>query len=241
MKKRVFIPISLIVLALFIWGMVKFGPDFNPDEVPVQEVVVQEEEAPLPVLRVYTDESDSYSIEAHYPETAEPEVVAYIDDSIASFKIGSVSGEATASDKSDLTINYSIEESRLAITYIITSYIYTGGAHGYEDTRTFTYSILTGERITLDMLFEKDGYIPALSALVQNKLKARFGSEADMSMIEAGAGQMKENFERFYLTDTSIVFIFPPYAVAPYSEGTIKLEVSIDALGGLVSEEFFSS
>ena len=241
MKKRVFIPIFVIVLGLFVWGMVKFGPDFNTDEVPVQQVVVLEEEAPTPVVRVYTDESDSYSIEAHYPETTQREVIGYIDDSIASFKIESVGGEATASDKSDLTINYSIEESRLATTYIITSYIYTGGAHGYEDTRTFTYYIETGERITLDMLFEKEGYIPALSALVQNKLKARFGSEADMSMIEAGAGQMKENFERFYLTDTSIIFIFPPYSVASYSEGTIKLEVSLSTLGGLVSEEFFTS
>ncbi len=240
MKKRLLLPIFLLVVIAFIWGLVELGPDFSRPDVSDFSNSTEDTKDEIPVApRVYSEETEDYSIEVHYPEGEDPTVVAYMDSAVTSFKMNAGVGGIEQNYKSDLTINYEIQESKNIKTYIVTTYIYTGGAHGFEDIRTFSYDT-NGNTITLDMLFSKDGYVPALSEVVKNKLENLLGDKSDIDTIESGAGQTKENFEKFYTTDNSIFFIFPPYAVAPYSIGLVKVEVPISTLGGMIDIKYFS-
>ncbi len=239
MKKSVLLPIFVIILILFIFGLIKFGPDFTvykDEPLDTTEDTVTEN-----VPKSFFEEGDTYSIKADYPNIQDRDIDIYIDDAIASFKvlvapvpIGLSSGEYV------LDINYSIMESAKTETYVIKNYTYTGGAHGFEDTKTFSYKKDGQEKIVLDDLFKKDGYIPALSQVVKDSIVDLLGEDANIDMIESGTSQSIENFERFYLKDDSIVFIFPPYAVAPYSEGTIEVDIPVSTLGGMVDLDYFS-
>lgn len=240
MKNKIFLPIFFILfLGLFIFGLVEFGPDLTDNSTPVIENT--EEQMGETVPKVFLEDGETYSIKANYPETDSQDITIYIDDAIAAFKVlvapvsvGLSSGEYI------LDINYSVIESAKINTYIVKNYTYTGGAHGFEDTKTFSYKKDDNKTVTLDDLFKKDGYIPALSEVVKDAVLDLLGEDASIDMVEAGTSQAIENFERFYVTDDSIVFIFPPYAVAPYSEGTVEVSISVNTLGGMIDLDYFS-
>lgn len=239
MKKISLFTIFILILVLFTLGLIKFGPDFTgpKNEFVDNTLAPVEESTPKSLF----EQGETYSIKVDYPDIQDRDVSIYIDDAVASFKVlvapvpvGLSSGEYV------LDINYSVMESTKTETYIIKNYTYTGGAHGFEDTKTFSYLKDTEERITLDDLFKKDGYIPALSQVVKDAVLDLLGEDANVDMVETGTSQAIENFERFYLKDNSIVFIFPPYAVAPYSEGTVMVEIPVSTLGGMVDLDYFS-
>lgn len=115
---------------------------------------------------------------------------------------------------------------------------YTGGAHGYQDLKTFNYNLKNNEGVTLAGLFnEKQDYLETVSAFAISDLTRQIKEitgepeselEASIMMIKSGAGPKLENFENFTIKDNVITFYFPPYQVAPYALGEMKVEMSLD-------------
>lgn len=121
-------------------------------------------------------------------------------------------------------------------TLRFTIYDYTGGAHGNTTFKTFLYDATTGVVYGFDALWQ-DGVdpMPTLSTLVQSQLLASIGDMTDADWIASGTGENRANYQNFVLTDTELVFIFPPYQVAAYAAGPQEARIPLAELTDLLN------
>ena len=117
-------------------------------------------------------------------------------------------------------------------SYLFNIYEYTGGAHGNTYIRTFTFDTQKQREIGLSEIigpfFEDDQQMYALiGRIVMSNLGSRL---EDKDWVEKGTGYNPENYQNFVVTKDELVFYFPPYQIAPYSEGTIKIAIPMMAL-----------
>lgn len=124
------------------------------------------------------------------------------------------------------------------LTYRITNYSYSpGDAHGITTSDYITYDMRRGEILTLNDLFTPEGLekLPALIRARAAELKSAIGP-TDINALPAAGN--------FYITiDDNIVFIYQPYEVASFAQGTIGVPFYPYQLGDLMTEkgrEFFN-
>lgn len=183
-----------------------------------------------------------YTITAIYP-VAESEAVTmyfkhFVDDQIASFKndVGGV--PATEGQQVSLDISYRHQQATRADAYVFTIATDTGGAHGLQATKTFSFSA-SGSPITLDSLFTNtDTALKSISVYVQAELMKR--EFADVDWIKEGAAPTKDNYQQFVVTDDGITFLFDPYQVAPYAAGLQTVNVPKAIFAKQANSAYFS-
>ncbi len=129
---------------------------------------------------------------------------------------------------------------------------YTGGAHGQPLVARFVWLPKQGKLLSAEELIpDAKGWL-AISGYVREQLhtavsvradademspeeRRRFVGSADR-MIDAGTEPDSANFGQFQpLADaqgrvTALRFVFPPYQVGPYTDGTQTVDVPIDML-----------
>lgn len=125
--------------------------------------------------------------------------------------------------------------SKNIISILVTSYCYfSGAAHGQIAFDTFNFDTRNSIiRIRLEDLFKPSvNYLDVISEYIIRQLCKEYwektGEEADedtMAWFKDGASAHDGNFENFLITDTGLVFLFPPYQVAPYVLGAWSIEV----------------
>lgn len=137
---------------------------------------------------------------------------------------------------------------------------YTGGAHGEPLVARFVWLPQQERMLTADHLVPDAKGWKAISDHVSDQLRERVAtrlSSEDLEpgelqealrsasrMIAEGTGAKPDNFRQFEpLTDaagkvTALRFVFPPYQVGPYSEGTQSAEVPAAVLAPHVAPEY---
>ncbi len=171
-----------------------------------------------------------HSIKIAIPKIEEKELNEIVSNKIATIK---------ASFLHDITNNFTHND--LEYTLYINSYIYeyknyksvlleieeyTQGAH--PDTRlwTYIYDIKNKKEITLDAMLEKNpNYLQEISKKIQTNLLYRKEC-VDTNWMMEGTNPRKENYQYFVFTPQGILFFFPPYQIAPYSEGIINVLIN---------------
>lgn len=136
----------------------------------------------------------------------------------------------------DFSVRWSPEQvNDRYISFVMRYGGYTGGAHGYEEVRTFNYDIAARREMTLRDLFPNDpNYLTTIAEFSRVKLRDRLiesgGTEladASSGMLEEGTQPTEENFKNFVFTDNQIIFFFGQYQVAPYAAGEQTVTMSI--------------
>ncbi|KWV12136.1 DUF3298 and DUF4163 domain-containing protein, partial [Xanthomonas translucens] len=137
---------------------------------------------------------------------------------------------------------------------------YTGGAHGEPLVARFVWLPQQQRMLTADTLIpdpkgwaQVAGYVATqLRQAVQARVDAEQLPPEDHDeqvrsadkMIAEGTGPQAQNFSQFQpLVDAAgkivaLRFVFPPYQVGPYSDGTQSVDVPASVLRGLVAPEY---
>jgi len=137
---------------------------------------------------------------------------------------------------------------------------YTGGAHGEPLVARFVWLPQQQQMLSAGTLVADDKGWKAISDFVADQLRERVAtrlSSEDMQpadlqeslrnasrMIAEGTGPQAENFSQFQpLTDdkgqiTALRFVFPPYQVGPYSDGTQTADVPAAVLLPHVAKDY---
>jgi len=137
---------------------------------------------------------------------------------------------------------------------------YTGGAHGEPLVARFVWLPQQQQMLSASTLVADDKGWKAISDFVADQLRERVAtrlSSEDMQpadlqeslrnasrMIAEGTGPQAENFSQFQpLTDdkgqiTALRFVFPPYQVGPYSDGTQTADVPAAVLLPHVAKDY---
>lgn len=109
------------------------------------------------------------------------------------------------------------------MTYDLSVYSYTGGAHGNASTTFRTYDIVDGKRLELTDIF-KDTL-----ALHQAMIKQFDASMSDYikSNISVDEIPLTSNVQ---LGSDTLVFLYNAYEIGPYAMGTIELKMPVQDL-----------
>lgn len=145
-----------------------------------------------------------------------------------------------------LDIDYTVEASPTTLSYIFTIYEDTLGAHPNGYYRTFTFDRSTGQGLMIGQIFELNvDYTSFLSERTRAIVLAGLArdmqvdeSEVDTFMLDGGTSADEDNFQNFYLTESELVIIFPPYQVAPYVAGTREARIPKTELGAMLKAKY---
>lgn len=82
---------------------------------------------------------------------------------------------------------------------------------------TYIFDTNTGKQLKQDDIFlPGSDYLDYLSRYTIEHLARKL---RDKDYLKQGAAPDKQNFNLFYLSEEGMVFVFPPYQLAPYVEG----------------------
>lgn len=135
----------------------------------------------------------------------------------------------------ELMVKSDIEVFDCTLSYIITGYQFTGGAHGISWIKGLNYSLETGQLLTLDDFFTPEQKAK-LSAALTRLLCWQLGmADTDIAKLSE-MGYYPENIkptDNFFVTSTGITFLYTPYEIGCYAVGMPRIELpysSIDSL-----------
>lgn len=116
------------------------------------------------------------------------------------------------------------------ISYLITKYSYTGGAHGMTALTSLNFDRKTGTLLTEGDFFT-EGYEEPLSALLTSHLEGSLGENVDTSMLFVKEISPNGNFK---VSADGVTYIYNQYEIGPYVLGAIKVTVPWDEIEGLI-------
>ena len=214
--------------------------------------------AGLPALG-YTEHGPYYDIAANYPTTtpllasvgASQNAAAialmrsFIGSTIEEFKAGGNPASSTPAAevqgrREALQINYLISSSPRTVSYIFTVYENTLGAHENIFFHTFTFDTKTGVLLLLADLFAPHApYLDTLSSISRARLPGIIGREyADTAFITNGTTPEDKNFANFFVDNSMLTFLFPPYQVGPYAAGPQTLSIPLSTVKDILKPEY---
>lgn len=116
-----------------------------------------------------------------------------------------------------------IIESEGYVGFMISSYSFTGGAHGITRLDAVNFDTKEMKEISLEDVLKplNADWLAKLSEACISELinKPEGESFSDEETIRSGAGQDASNFKNFNILDDKLVIVFEQYQVAPYSAG----------------------
>jgi hypothetical protein len=185
-----------------------------------------------------------YAITAVYPVTASDTVNAHFKDfvytTIAQFKddiswINDPTVEFTQTDMI-LDIGFTQRKQDRADNYIFSIATYTGGAHGLEAAKTFSFNE-QGKLINVSDLFtDQTKGLVLVSNYTQKELVQK---GFDQKWVSEGAGALSENYQNFVITDEGLTVLFDPYQVAPYAAGPQRVDIPYATFKSVANKRLF--
>ena len=178
-----------------------------------------------------------------------------LDEAVASL------GQGRPTAPYDLALNFDLlVETPRVVAVAADGSSYTGGAHGNPLVARFVWLPERQEMLTAGMMIPGEDGWRALSGYVREQLHADLFLRADAAdlepgdrtrlvrsggeMIDAGSAPDPENFSQFepvMAADGRIQalrFVFPPYQVGPYSDGTQSVVVPAEVLLPHVADDY---
>lgn len=118
--------------------------------------------------------------------------------------------------------------------------VYTGGAHPNGVTDSITYDLQTGDQLHLEDILVEDYSKDTLYNLVLRALEGKATELSyDYQEVLTQLFYDEENtVEDWYFSRSGLCFHFSPYAIAPYSSGTIIAELPYEDLTDLLRSQY---
>ena len=128
------------------------------------------------------------------------------------------------------------------LSYLVEWNEYCGGVHPSSYYEGFNLDVKTGDSISLDQVVSD---IPALKALIMEKLLAEYGEDAfytDLNALLADYFAWDEEAEIYRpswtLGEESLTIWFSPYEIAPYAAGLLQAEIRFDEAPEIFTGEY---
>lgn len=116
------------------------------------------------------------------------------------------------------------------VTYSISRWSFTGGAHGMYGVEYHTYSITDGYELSLADLFTAPQLL-GMEKLLRSKLYEQYGTDNDEGLAEQGFfPEYISLTENFRITPEGITFYYNPYEIGCYALGAVEVAISREEL-----------
>ncbi|MEO9894291.1 DUF3298 domain-containing protein [Aurantibacter sp.] len=164
-----------------------------------------------------TDNSQSYTIEEGIEafKKEHREITKLYQDEVETWE-ATIEGDVSYEDKNMLTI-------------ILASYLYSGGAHGYESIRFLNFEKKTGKKLKNYELFKDE---EAFKNLAEKAFRKAEGIAENKSINATGFMFEGETFylpENLGFTKEGIKLLYNQYEVASYADGPIEIIIPYES------------
>ena len=116
------------------------------------------------------------------------------------------------------------------LSYTVTKYTYTGGAHGMTSETTLNFDTDNGSLIGETELFQ-DGYEERLSTLLSLHLPEALQEPGDTAMLFTRDIRPNGNFK---VSEAGVTYIYNQYEIGPYVLGAVEVTVPWEELKDLL-------
>lgn len=117
------------------------------------------------------------------------------------------------------------------VTYTITKWSYTGGAHGIYGTQSHTYSLADGYELSLADIFSEEEQ-RRLDELIHADIYEQYDARTDDALTDAGFfPEYIAPTENFLITPGGITFYYNPYEIGCYALGAVEVTIPWEDLG----------
>ncbi len=238
MKKFIILILTVGVIAGFYFAFFYKTAEAPHDSEPVVE------EEPVAQLE-YTSSSkqiikDGYEVDFKFPVTNEEkintEINKVVDDMVSSFEKEAISFLPHPSGENRNYSLYGNFETHFGNKYDTVAFLVSvdfGGAHPNHFFKTITFdknqNIVTLENF-LNNEFSGLSTLDKISDLASKKIHEKLGENANSEMIAEGTKPSVENFDNFYVDGDTVVFLFEPYAVAPYAYSSQEARINFSEI-----------
>ena len=124
------------------------------------------------------------------------------------------------------------------LSYEVSRYVFTGGAHGLETRECYLFDMKTGNRINQFEIFTEESK-DEISAMLKAKIMSDNGFADEGKMVESGflfPEKIVPN-NNFCVTDSSLIYLFNPYEIAAGALGSTQVELSFEAIKPFVVKD----
>ncbi len=149
-------------------------------------------------------------------------------------------------EEKDITYDFKIdmestEYDNIIYTHVLV-YSYTGGAHYQREDKTFIYDKTENKFLNITDFLNSDNDFNKLSIIVRNIIyqyeeNGKIQVE-DKEWVNEGTKANLENYQHFYLNDLGLTILFPPYQVASWANGEIKITIPFKDIYHLLKEKY---
>ena len=191
----------------------------------------------------YTDPAGRYFVDVDIPASANSNAVADIEaflqarlDEVVAMAAEEPEPGYFETHRYELHSSWEVAESDSLYTFIVRGHMYTGGAHNLPFVATFTYSKDDDRRVRLPDIL---GGRASLEEIAR-QARLHFGQrEADGPFAEGLLAEW-DNWERWFVSNARITFLFPVYQVAPFADGEQSFSMPVEsATRHLFVEDYF--
>lgn len=191
------------------------------------------------------DENKNYIVEINYPKVKSKQLLAYTDDYIKNkkkeFKEEISMEEPLNSSKYEFKADYKVTDNNNILGLHLNISEYTGGAHHVRYDKSYYYNKESDEIVSIKDFLEKDTSLDKLANLSYYyvmKYSDDNNLNFDKEGVKEGLSFNLNNFEHFNFIDDGLEFIFPPYQIAYYAAGEIKIVIPYDELNGIIKNKY---
>ena len=191
------------------------------------------------------EENKNYIVEINYPNIKSKQLLAYTDDYIKNkkkeFKEEISMEDVLNGSKYEFKADYEITDNNNILGLHLNISEYTGGAHRVRYDKSYYYNKESDEIVSLKDFLEKDISLDKLANLSYYyvmKYSDDNNLNFDKEGVKEGLSCNLNNFEHFNFIDDGLEFIFPPYQIAYYAAGEIKIVIPYDELNGIIKSKY---
>ena len=191
------------------------------------------------------EQNKNYTVEINYPNVKSKQLLAYSDDYIKNkkkeFKEEISTVDVLNGSKYEFKADYEINDNNNILGLHLNINEYTGGAHHIRYDKSYYYNKVSDEIVSLKDFLEKDISLEKLANLSYYyvmKYSDDNNLNFDKEWVKEGLSSNLNNFEHFNFIDDGLEFIFPPYQIAYYAAGEIKIVIPYNELKGIIKNKY---
>lgn len=138
----------------------------------------------------------------------------------------------------ELTIKYEVKNNNDILSFVVTTYMYTGGANGQTRVDTYNLDLKGSKNLGLADLFKNGAdYKTIINNEISAQIELRLKADEFFFKDDMGFKTISDN-QYYYIQDDNLVILFQKYEIAPGAMGTPEFRIPLKNLNPILKPGF---
>ena len=188
------------------------------------------------------ESTDNYDLKIDYPNVENKKIKKKIDDYVTKQKDDFLNNVKAVEDieqpKYDFNLSVNVNDYKNITHVYMLTFAYTGGAHYTRDDTSLYFDNKTKEFVDLKYFFKDEEAFKKLSSIAYYYVLKLEDKTFDELWVKRGTDPTIDNYRHFNFKDEGLEILFPPYQIASWADGEIKITIPYEEINDLLKEEY---